>query len=116
MARIVLTEQQFKDYCRRLLKEDRKKEYVKKLLNESLQEDTALASLCDNIEEEFGNEMIDAEVSRGYSSEGVIVVVTSDIERRNDIDNVMARFGYSLYDTGSSGAKMMLDYRPSEVQ
>ena len=54
MARIVLTEQQFKDYCRRLLKEDRKKEYVKKLLNESLQEDTELASLCNNIEEEFG--------------------------------------------------------------
>ena len=35
MAKIVLTEKQFKDYCRILLKEKRKKEYVKKMLREA---------------------------------------------------------------------------------
>lgn len=38
MARIVLTEQQFKDYCRIILKEQRKTDYAKKIINEALSE------------------------------------------------------------------------------
>ena len=38
MARIVLSERQFKDYARKLLKEEQKKQFTKKVLNEALAE------------------------------------------------------------------------------
>ena len=38
MARIVLSEQQFKDYCRMVLKEERKEQYLKKIISEALEE------------------------------------------------------------------------------
>lgn len=36
MARIILNEKQFKDYCRNLLKEERKEEYLRKIVSEAL--------------------------------------------------------------------------------
>ena len=38
MAKIILNEQQFKDYMRIVLKEERKNTYLKKLINEALEE------------------------------------------------------------------------------
>ena len=38
MARIVLTEQQFKNYMRRVLNEERKEDYAKKIIKEALEE------------------------------------------------------------------------------
>ena len=38
MARIVLTEAQFKDFTRKLLNEERKKEFTKKILKEAIEE------------------------------------------------------------------------------
>ena len=38
MAKIWLTEQQFKDYCRIMLNEERKADFTKKILNEALAE------------------------------------------------------------------------------
>ena len=37
MARIVLTEQQFKNYMRRVLNEERKEDYAKKIIKEALE-------------------------------------------------------------------------------
>ncbi len=36
MAKIILTEKQFRDYCRKMLNEEQSKEYLDKLIKENL--------------------------------------------------------------------------------
>lgn len=91
MARIVLTEQQFKDYCRMLLKEDRKKEYVKEVLKESMEE----GSLNNYINDVSDN------LKYGYSMGN---------GEPKDWKEAVARCGYDLIDVNDYGFKCIPRY------
>lgn len=91
MARIVLTEQQFKDYCRMLLKEDRKKEYVKEVLKESMEE----GSLNNYINDVSDN------LKYGYSMGN---------GEPKDWKEAVARCGYDLIDVNDDGFKCIPRY------